>query len=319
MKKRSIFLLGFVLAACKPDLPPGLDPRQEMRDFVQGISAHAKGIDPDFIIIPQNGADLATLDGTPGGMPAADYLAAIDGQGQEDLFYGYERDNKETDIEIRAGIEPFLLIEENAGVEVLVTDYCSDERKMEDSYARSKARNYLSFAADHRELDHIPAYPSTVNQENDRDILTLSDASNFLYLINPAEFESKQALLDALSASAYDVLLIDAFFNEEILAAADIARLRTKPQGGQRLVISYMSIGEAEDYRYYWNSDWKKNRPDWLDRENPRWKGNYKVRYWEAEWQALIYGNSSAYLDRILTAGFDGVYLDIIDAFEYYE
>ena len=30
-------------------------------------------------------------------------------------------------------------------------------------------------------------------------------------------------------------------------------------------------------------------------------------------------GSPDAYLDRILAAGFDGVYLDIIDAFEYFE
>jgi len=33
------------------------------------------------------------------------------------------------------------------------------------------------------------------------------------------------------------------------------------------------------------------------------------------EWQAIIF----EYEDRILNAGFDGVYLDIIDGFEYWE
>jgi len=43
------------------------------------------------------------------------------------------------------------------------------------------------------------------------------------------------------------------------------------------------------------------------------------VRYWDPRWQAVIYGSASAHLDRILAAGFDGVYLDIIDAYQYYE
>jgi cysteinyl-tRNA synthetase len=76
-----------------------------------------------------------------------------------------------------------------------------------------------------------------------------------------------------------------------------------------------MSIGEAEDYRYYWNPEWKTNQPSWLAEENPDWPGSYKVRYWDKYWQKIIYG----YLDKILTAGFDGVYLDIIDAFQYFE
>jgi len=33
----------------------------------------------------------------------------------------------------------------------------------------------------------------------------------------------------------------------------------------------------------------------------------------------IIYGNNNSYLKKILDAGFDGVYLDIIDAFEYFE
>ena len=37
------------------------------------------------------------------------------------------------------------------------------------------------------------------------------------------------------------------------------------------------------------------------------------------QWQNIIYGNESSYLTKISDAGFDGVYLDIIDAFEYYE
>ena len=80
-----------------------------------------------------------------------------------------------------------------------------------------------------------------------------------------------------------------------------------------------MSIGEAEDYRYYWREDWVAEPPSWLADENPDWPGNYKVRYWDTDWQSIIYGTGDSYLGQILAAGFDGVYLDIIDAFEYFE
>jgi cysteinyl-tRNA synthetase len=84
-------------------------------------------------------------------------------------------------------------------------------------------------------------------------------------------------------------------------------------------VFCYLSIGEAEDYRYYWQPDWNNNKPDWLGAENPDWAGNYKVKYWHKSWQDIIYGNNHSYLQKILDAGFNGVYLDIIDAFEYFE
>ncbi|MEE8372615.1 MAG: endo alpha-1,4 polygalactosaminidase [Dehalococcoidia bacterium] len=83
--------------------------------------------------------------------------------------------------------------------------------------------------------------------------------------------------------------------------------------------IAYMSIGEAEDYRYYWQEEWGSSSPSWLAEENPDWTGNYKVRYWDPVWQRIIYREDDSYLRKILDAGFDGVYLDIIDAFEYFE
>ncbi|MCK4783235.1 MAG: endo alpha-1,4 polygalactosaminidase [Desulfobacteraceae bacterium] len=91
-------------------------------------------------------------------------------------------------------------------------------------------------------------------------------------------------------------------------------------QKKDRLVeCPYMSIGEAEDYRYYWQTGWKEGNPAFLDKEDPNWKGNFYVRYWDTDWQKIIYGNDNSYLKKILDAGFDAVYLDLIDAFEYFE
>ena len=45
------------------------------------------------------------------------------------------------------------------------------------------------------------------------------------------------------------------FFNVDKLYKT-IEELKIKNNGGKRLVITYLSIGEAEDYRFYWN---KKN------------------------------------------------------------
>ena len=59
--------------------------------------------------------------------------------------------------------------------------------------------------------------------------------------------------------------------------------------------------------------------PTWLDKENPEWRGNYLVRYWEPEWQSIIFGTPNSLLDKIIDAGFDGVYLDKIDSFEDWE
>jgi cysteinyl-tRNA synthetase len=88
--------------------------------------------------------------------------------------------------------------------------------------------------------------------------------------------------------------------------------------------ISYISIGEAESYRFYWENSWvdktddnqlTSKAPKWLGHTNPDWQENYKVRYWDPDWRNKII---KPYLDKIIEQGFNGVYLDIIDGFEYW-
>ncbi len=321
----TLLVLGlFVFSACRnttasaPASP--LDYKQEMRNFVMGISRYAKTFNPDFLIIPQNGIELVTLSGKENGTPAIDYLNAIDGNGQEDLFYGYNTDNRATPREVTNYLKNFLDISKKAGNTILVTDYCSDREKINDAYSQNEASGYVSFAADHRELNDIPPYPGQPFHQNNTDIRQLSQVKNFLYLINPENFKTKAGFIRKIKATGYDLIVMDLFFNNgEPFTADEIHQLKKKPGGGRRLVVGYLSIGEAENYRYYWNPVWEKHPPRWLDKSNPDWPGNYKVKYWDPQWQSIIYGNDSAYLHKILAAGFDGAYLDIIDAFEYFE
>jgi cysteinyl-tRNA synthetase len=321
--KKIVFCLIVLLSliSCNNgDENPDLYYRQEMRNFVIAINAYSKLNNPNFLIIPQNGIELVTSDGNEDGSLANDYLSAIDGHGQEDLFYGYNNDDEATPAEDNTYLRIFLDLSKNAGNTILVTDYCSTQSKMADSYTQNNTAGYVSFAANHRELDNIPGYPAPIYGENSNVITSLSQAKNFLYLINPINFSSKTDFINAVTSTNYDLLIMDLFFNETTeFTAGEITQLKNKANGGKRLVISYMSIGEAEDYRYYWQSGWNTGNPAWLDEENPDWEGNYKVRYWEPEWQNIIFGNDNSYTKKILNAGFDGVYLDIIDAFEYFE
>ncbi len=152
-------------------------------------------------------------------------------------------------------------------------------------------------------------------------VKSLADARNFLYLINPDEdrFGTKERFLSVLASASHDLLIVDAFFGERMLSAEDVSLLKTGPEGGERLVIAYLSIGEAEDYRWYWKPEWSSDPPPWLGTENPDWEGNFRVQYWSEEWRKILSGSPEAYLDRILAAGFDGVYLDTIDTWYYFE
>ncbi len=318
-------LLIVVLSACgKEDenpFPSGMDYRQEMRDFVQEISTYAKNIDPNFVVIPQNGAELVGTTGDGAGTAQIDYINAIDGIGQESLNYGFDADDQKTPSGENQWTRTFLdMAKGNGTVKIMVTDYCSTQSKMEDSYTVNNANGYISFAADHRELDNIPNYPTPIYGENPDVITNLQQARNFLYLINPDNlFPSKQAFVDAVRNTNYDYIIMDFYYGGEAFTPAQIEGLKQKANGGKRMLICYMSIGEAENYRYYWQDDWAIGNPSFIEKENPNWEGNYIVRYWEPEWQSIIIGNGNSYLKKILDAGFNGVYLDIIDAFEHFE
>ncbi|MGE0765673.1 MAG: endo alpha-1,4 polygalactosaminidase [Hyphomicrobiaceae bacterium] len=149
-----------------------------------------------------------------------------------------------------------------------------------------------------------------------------------------------------IAASPYDLVVIDYSRNGKDarrFTPAEVKAMQSKPDGSRRFVIAYLSIGEAEDYRYYWGRGWveaaplrqspsesetkeppaglatvrvpRLMAPSWLGRENERWRGNYQVRFWYSGWQDLIMHGENSYLSRIISAGFDGVYLDRVDAY----
>ena len=317
-----IIIMLFVIIGCNKDditAPQNIDYRQEMREFVMSLADYSQNYNDDFIIIPQNGQELITDNGEGDGTAMINYLQAIDATGRESMFYGYYQDDEETPAEDKQHLLDLCLTCEQYGIEILSTDYCFTQSKMDKSYYQNELNGFISFAASERDLNIIPNYPEIPYNENSNDIIQISQAKNFLYLINTENFETKQDFINAVSATNYDVIIMDLFHNETAFDSTEIEQLKTKFNGGKRFVICYMSIGEAEDYRYYWQTSWGSNKPDWLEPENPEWEGNYKVRYWDSEWQDIIFGNDDSYLKKILDAGFNGTYLDIIDGFEYFE
>lgn len=120
--------------------------------------------------------------------------------------------------------------------------------------------------------------------------------------------------IGVMAAAPHDLLVIDYSYDGSdamAFSADDIQRLKD----AGKIVLAYLSIGEAEDYRFYWSDRWDRKKPGFIGPENPDWPGNYKVRYWKNQWYVLAI---RPYMDRILAAGFDGVYLDIIDAYYFW-
>ncbi len=113
-----------------------------------------------------------------------------------------------------------------------------------------------------------------------------------------------------LAAFPADLVVIDPAGRGGGRASMTRAEIQAVRASGKR-VVAYLSIGEAEDYRSYWRPGWRPGSPAWLGSENPRWKGNYTVEYWNPEWRTIV----RTALDALIDLGFDGVYLDIVDGY----
>jgi cysteinyl-tRNA synthetase len=116
--------------------------------------------------------------------------------------------------------------------------------------------------------------------------------SKILYILQANEnSENKTAFISKLANTDRDLLVLDYSFDgssENRWSKEDLNKMRSQQEN--RKIVCYLSISEAEDYRYYWNKTWnKKNKkPTFLLDANKHWKGNYLVKYWDSEWQNII-------------------------------
>jgi cysteinyl-tRNA synthetase len=112
---------------------------------------------------------------------------------------------------------------------------------------------------------------------------SLVDVQSWAYQLQSID-PQKLAVLDV------DLIVMDYADNDGVpFSREEIDQIRA----GNKIVLSYLSIGEAEAYRPYWKASWgggdcpaplSPSAPDWLDPVNSEWCGNYPVQFWRAEW-----------------------------------
>ena len=269
----------------------------EMQDFIIEISNFCREKNPNFILIPQNGAEICFQDLDAENGLHQELMQAIDGIGIEELFYNgnYEPDQYRLD----------LLKEIQKEKKVLISDYVSSDTEVSSAINISLNEGFICFPRISSNYDYLQI-PNVVVQENNSDILSLKDAKNYLYLISNENFSSKSDFLNAVKATNFDLVLIDLFFGEEEFTSSEIQELKTKQNGGKRLVISYVSIGSAEKYRFYWKKYWALHHPLWLKKRYEGYKDEFWVKFWKDPWKEIMYKKDDSYFQKILNAGFDG-------------
>ncbi|MFC1878850.1 endo alpha-1,4 polygalactosaminidase [Chloroflexota bacterium] len=142
----------------------------------------------------------------------------------------------------------------------------------------------------------------------------LAAVSHWFYNLG---FEPDEEDLDTLINSTYDLVVIEPIAtdkeNRDYPIADLVDSLHNAPH--PKLVIAYIDIGQAEDWRTYWEPDWGIGDPDWIVAEDPDgWEGNYPVAYWRDEWRH-IWLDGQGYMQFLIDAGFDGIYMDWVEAY----
>jgi len=317
-------VIGFS-ASCSGDGSDDTDIYAErMQGFVTEISVYAKNKKPGFIIIPQNGVELAFNYTDIGEGIKTSYVNAIDGIGVEELFYNdgpFEDDGERL---------PMLkkLKQNKPALAVMVSDYVP-VGLLDEAFVKYKTeyKDFIFFPReaggfnDNFEYMFIPGYPPA--SVSSVPVSNIGAAKNYLYLISTDQYtkapnnEPLSVYLADIAATNYDVVLIDLFYNDIVLTAGDINQLRTKPVGEDRLLIAYINIGALEKFRYYWTDTLNETLPSWAKKEYDGWPDEYWVEFWNQQWKDIIFGKENSYIDKIIAAGFDGAYLDNVEAYYF--
>jgi len=192
-----------------------------------------------------------------------------------------------------------------------------------NSQFRPEGRKLLAELMEEKPLDSAVSAPAQTiahgqNLSDDR----LSNVQNWMFQIQELD---EDGAVETLAATEYDMLVIEAGYNFSEWAYDTrqiIAKLKNKPDGKSRMLLAYVDIGQAEDYRDYWQDDWsapvgnRRGNPDFLITIDPDgWSGNFPVAYWNDDWQSLWLGTDGIVAD-LARFGFDGIFLDWVEAYD---
>ncbi|MCF8479081.1 MAG: alpha-1,4-polygalactosaminidase [Rhodospirillum sp.] len=297
--------------------------RAIMRDIIAKMSDFARQKNPAFRVIVRGGAFLATqgqrerdiaLLKIPPGEPLSQevllplgslhrrFAKAVDGFAM-DQYFCEPRTSKETKDGIAALIQD--------GFHFLSLERCAKPEDARKVVVEGRAQSILVATATEGDMafDRIPkGLPSGENSNN---IKELGDSQNVLALLDTRDFQSPGEMIAALRQTNHDMLIVDPLFNgNQPLTKQQIHSLKFKALGATRLVLARLTIGLADDTRFYWKPEWTVGNPPWIVGFVPGVSGLYWVDYTHPQWLDIV-GKTFA---AIVEQGYDGVLLDGVTA-----
>jgi len=155
--------------------------------------------------------------------------------------------------------------------------------------------------------------------------IALKDVQTWAYKIQGMETNDYE-----LMRTHFDMYVIEPMISDPFTADFDITNLIGRIRefnktyyGKDPLILAYIDVGQAENWRWYWQEGWEPEsvyQADWVTDVDPNdWTGNYPVAYWYDEWYNIcIYGtNGNSHLLTTLNYDFDGIYMDWVEGFTH--
>ncbi len=131
------------------------------------------------------------------------------------------------------------------------------------------------------------------------------------YLLYP---DDPAKAVDELAAGPWEMVVIDDFSTLRGGPRTDTPALVRKLQAKGKLVLGYLDVGDVEADRTYWQKAWKSGSPAFVGPSDPDGgEGLYLARFWEQGWRDL----TRERVGGLVAAGFDGVWVDRVDAGTY--
>ena len=133
-----------------------VDPAEMMVAFVGELRAAARLRDPDFLVVPQNAADLA--------LDRPEYFDVIDGLAIEDLAFAGEADTEwgdagsgdiPQDPDYQTELLGSIALYRDAGLPIFCVDYAREPENTASARATAKRAGCVSFVSQ-TPLDRLP-------------------------------------------------------------------------------------------------------------------------------------------------------------------
>ena len=120
--------------------------------------------------------------------------------------------------------------------------------------------------------------------------------------------------------NGFDAVVVDVYHRgRSPFQRIHVRGMKFKKLGARRLALAYMNVGQADSSRYYWKPGWREGRPSFLGSPVLGEPDNHYVQYWNPAWKNIIAGDTKSYTYGIIAQGYDGVVIDGVDSYLFFE